>query len=287
MKNIVVIGDIMIDIVAIIDEEINRGSDTKSNTSMQFGGAAANVATWLGINAVPCHLVGALGDDVFGDLFQRRFQQLGIRASIHTSNFNTGSVIAISHPDKERSMLSELGANIDVSKALSDSIITENSIVYVSGYVLFQEVNIQFVNNLINNAKQRGSILVLDPASSSPLQKSSGPQLLKWLSEFDYILPNEDELETLMNLGYEKDAIIFEKCGAKGVTIQSAGNSIQLSADSINVVDTVGAGDAFAAGVLAGLAQGLNDQSAAELGRSFASRACQTRGATPAVLDIK
>jgi sugar/nucleoside kinase (ribokinase family) len=287
MKDIVVIGDIMIDIVAIIEEEINRGSDTQSNTSMQFGGAAANVATWIGLNNVSCQLIGALGNDVFAELFLRRFQQLGIRTSIFSSTSNTGSVIAISHPDKERSMLSELGANSDVAKAFSHHHISENSVVYLSGYVLFQESNFELVNNIINIAQQKGSVLVVDPASSSPLQKSPRLQLLKWLSEFDYILPNEDELETLINLGYESDAVIFEKRGAEGVTIHRRENSSHLPADDLNVVDTVGAGDAFAAGVLTGLAQGLSDQDAARLGISFASRACQTRGATPAVLDIK
>lgn len=115
MNDIVVIGDIMIDIVAIIKEEIHRGSDTESTTTMQFGGAAANVSTWLGIEQRPCRLIGAIGNDLFGELFTKRLATIPVEASLFTSRHNTGSVIAISHPDNERSMLADLGANIDVS----------------------------------------------------------------------------------------------------------------------------------------------------------------------------
>ena len=287
MKDIVVIGDIMIDIVAIIKEEIHRGSDTESNTTMQFGGAAANVATWLGLEQVRCTLIGAVGNDLLGQLFRKRFSTLPITSSLYTSGLNTGSVIAISHPDNERSMLAELGANIDVAKAFDASQITPNAIVYVSGYVLFQPFNENLVSTVIEVARSKNATLVLDPASSAPLLKTSSPQLMGWIDQFDYVLPNEQEFETLMQLGYRVKKVVFEKCGAEGVTLHTDKNRVTLSAETISVVDTVGAGDAFAAGVLSGLARGFSDESAATVGISVASKACLTRGATPGVLEIK
>jgi sugar/nucleoside kinase (ribokinase family) len=287
MKDIVVIGDIMIDIVALIQEEIHRGSDTQSNTSMQFGGAAANVATWLGIEGHTPLLVGALGDDLFAHLFQQRFKQLSLSTSIFTSSLNTGSVIAISHPDQERSMLSELGANKDVSKAFHESQITPGSVVYVSGYVLFQPSNREFVETIIRCAKANEAILVLDPASAAPLRNSMSVTVMKWLTQFDYLLPNELEFETLLQLRYQPTATVFEKRGAEGVNIHINSATSHVAAQSLHVVDTVGAGDAFAAGVLIGLAQGLTDSECAKLGISLASKACQIRGATPGHLEIK
>ena len=287
MKNIVVIGDIMIDIVAVIEEEINRGSDTASNTSMQFGGAAANVATWIGLENVACNLIGAVGDDVFGSLFRSRFEQLGISTSLFTSTSNTGSVIAISHPDKERSMLSELGANIDVAKAFHEAVITNNSIVYLSGYVLFQESNANFVQQVIQRAIQTSSTLLLDPASVAPLRKSMNSQMSSWLHKFDYLLPNEDELQALTNLGFISQNTVIEKRGSEGVRIHTDGRYQDFAALNTPIVDTVGAGDAFAAGFLVGLSRGLGDSEAVSLGITLASKACQTRGATPSRLEIK
>jgi sugar/nucleoside kinase (ribokinase family) len=287
MKNIVVIGDIMIDIVAVIEEEINRGSDTASNTSMQFGGAAANVATWIGLENVACNLIGSVGDDVFGSLFRSRFEQLGISTSLFTSTSNTGSVIAISHPDKERSMLSELGANIDVAKAFHEAVITNNSIVYLSGYVLFQESNANFVQQVIQRAIQTSSTLLLDPASVAPLRKSMNSQMSSWLHKFDYLLPNEDELQALTNLGFISQKTVIEKRGADGVRIHKNSSIEDFAALNTPIVDTVGAGDAFAAGFLVGLSRGLGDSEAVSLGITLASKACQIRGATPSRLEIK
>lgn len=287
MKDIVVIGDIMIDIVAIIKEEIHRGSDTESNTTMQFGGAAANVATWLGIQQQPCRLVGAIGKDLFGELFAKRFSTLLVKNSLFTSKRNTGSVIAISHPDNERSMLAELGANIDVQQAFDESFITENSIVYISGYVLFQSSNADFVNNVIARARKMNATLVLDPASSAPLEKNATPELLNWLRSFDYMLPNEQEHESLQRLGYQRTNVVVEKRGSDGVIIHANGASVAIPAEALEVVDTVGAGDAFAAGFLSGLARGFSPEEAAKTGIKVASKACRIRGATPGVLDIK
>lgn len=287
MNDIVVIGDIMIDIVAIIKEEIHRGSDTESTTTMQFGGAAANVATWLGLEEQPCRLIGAIGNDLFGELFAKRFATISVEASLFRSKHNTGSVIAISHPDNERSMLAELGANIDVSRAFDDSLITENSIVYVSGYVLFQPSNSKFVDNVIARARHMNATLVLDPASSSPLEKNASPSLLTWLSNFDYILPNEQEYETLQQLGYKMANTVIEKRGPEGIIIHSDGKSVSIPAQPLDVVDTVGAGDACAAGFLGGLARGFTLEEAAKAGIEVASKACRIRGATPGVLEIK
>lgn len=287
MNDIIVIGDIMIDIVAIIKEEIHRGSDTESSTTMQFGGAAANVATWLGIEQQPCRLVGAVGDDLFGELFTQRFLSIPVEASLFKSERNTGSVIAISHPDNERSMLAELGANTDVSQAFDVSFITENSIVYVSGYVLFQPLNADFVNRVISRARSMNATLVLDPASSAPLEKNATPELLKWLSEFDYILPNEQEFETLQRLGYQMTNTVVEKRGSEGVIIHSRGTSVAIPAVPLDVVDTVGAGDACAAGFLSGLVRKNTLEEAVQTGITVASKACRIRGATPGVLEIK
>lgn len=287
MNDIIVIGDIMIDIVAIIKEEIHRGSDTESNTTMQFGGAAANVATWLGIEQQPCRLVGAIGNDLFGELFAKRFSTLPVEASLFTSKRNTGSVIAISHPDNERSMLAELGANIDLSRAFNESFITKNSIVYVSGYVLFQPSNANFVKNVIACAQRMNATLVLDPASSAPLEKNASSELLNWFAAFDYVLPNEQEYEMMQQLGYSTTNTVVEKRGSDGVIIHSHNTSVSIPAEPLEVVDTVGAGDACAAGFLSGLARGLTLKEAAKMGIRVASKACRIRGATPGVLEIK
>lgn len=129
--------------------------------------------------------------------------------------------------------------------------------------------------------------LVLDPASSAPLEKNVSPSLLTWLSNFDYILPNEQEYETLQQLGYQITNTVIEKRGSEGIFIHSDGSRVSIPAQPLEVVDTVGAGDAFAAGFLGGLVQGFTLEEAARVGIEVASKACRIRGATPGVLEIK
>ncbi|MEY2663784.1 MAG: hypothetical protein RIR35_592, partial [Actinomycetota bacterium] len=63
MPRILCIGDLMLDVVVLIDSEIHYGSDTPAKISTHGGGAAANTATWLAKEGNEVFFVSRTGDD--------------------------------------------------------------------------------------------------------------------------------------------------------------------------------------------------------------------------------
>ena len=64
--DVVVVGDVMVDVLAAMSGPLARGSDTPSSVTTAGGGSAANVAVWLAAQGVPTSYVGRVGDDALG-----------------------------------------------------------------------------------------------------------------------------------------------------------------------------------------------------------------------------
>lgn len=99
------------------------------------------------------------------------------------------------------------------------------------------------------------------------------------------LLVGEDELTTLLNsAGEVRDVLelgistVFVKHGAAGATVLDASGEIFVRARPANAVDPIGAGDAFAAGVISGLLKGLSPRECAELGAILGARAVEGTG---------
>jgi fructokinase len=140
-------------------------------------------------------------------------------------------------------------------------------------------------------ARKRGIKVLLDPASSAPLQALTSQQLNQWFELTDVLVPNEQELsvlapaatfeESLALLGRHIPTVIAKR-GADGAYIIEQGQVQHVPSKPVDVIDTVGAGDAFASGLLYGLTQNLNFFDAAVQGVETATLALNTRGAQPA-----
>ncbi|CAA9466816.1 MAG: hypothetical protein AVDCRST_MAG13-109, partial [uncultured Solirubrobacteraceae bacterium] len=63
---VVVLGDVMLDVVAVARAPLARASDTPAQVSLSGGGAGANVAAWLAWAGAPVALVARVGDDTAG-----------------------------------------------------------------------------------------------------------------------------------------------------------------------------------------------------------------------------
>jgi sugar/nucleoside kinase (ribokinase family) len=66
MPRVLCIGDVMLDVIAIIETKINYGSDTPSKISTHGGGAAGNVASWSQVSGAPTKIVARVGSDHAG-----------------------------------------------------------------------------------------------------------------------------------------------------------------------------------------------------------------------------
>jgi sugar/nucleoside kinase (ribokinase family) len=275
VTRIVVLGDLMVDVVAVHDGPIARGSDTAASISLQPGGSAANVAAWLARAGADVTLVGRVGDDALAPVALAGLD--GVRLHVaRDPGRATGTCIVLVAPGGERTMLPDPGAN----DALATTDLPEltGDVLHVSGYALLRRGSRAAALAAVERARDAGMKISLDPASAAPL--ANDPIFLQRVMPIDLLLPNADEAAVL---GPQIDVPeLVVKWGANGATWTDGIETIAARAVPVDeVVDTTGAGDAFAAGFLSVWRDG-SPAAALEAGAKLAAEAVARVGSRDA-----
>ena len=288
---IFLLGDVMVDVTAIVGEPLNYASDTPARVSIQPGGAAANTARWLAHDGQDVTLIGAVGDDPFGVLVEADLKAIGVGSALATiERIATGACVIIVDERGERTMLPDPGANARLTiEDLPVSSFRAGDHLHLSGYTLLNPATRAVGMSALHRAREAGMTTSLDPASAAPL--SHDPAVLDpALLVIDLLIANDAEASILTGLTDPDLALaslagrvptVVVKRGHLGSIAQRAGVRRETDAVAVTVVDTTGAGDAFAAGFLPPWIGGLD--LAGCLGRASlsAARAVARVGAGP------
>jgi sugar/nucleoside kinase (ribokinase family) len=259
MTHVVCLGDVMSDVVALLPGPLGRGTDTPAPIRIFGGGAAANVAAWCAASGGQATFLGRVGDDALGRRAVEELEAGGVtvRVTIDATR-PTGTCIVLVDPNGERSMVPSSGAN-DAPADL-DLLPVQADWLYVSGYALLNAGSRATALAALSLARQRGWSLAVDAASAAPLRTAGGETFLAWLGADVLLLANADEAEVLAGtadatvaaklLGERLHAAVV-KCGAEGAVWSDGADHVSVPATpAAAIVDTTGAGDAFAAGFL-------------------------------------
>ncbi|MBE2319126.1 hypothetical protein DVA67_024335 [Solirubrobacter sp. CPCC 204708] len=244
MTKVLVLGDVNVDIVAVQETSLAVDSDTPASISLRGGGGGANVAAWLARLGVETTLIGRVGADPLAEVALSGLD--GVRLEVVRDPVRvTGTCIVLVAPGGERTMLPDPGANDAL--AAEDLPPLEGDILHVSGYALMRPGSRLAAMTAIERAREAGMRISIDPASAAPL--ANDPIFLQRVAPVDLLLPNADEAEVL---GPQIDAPeVVTKRGAGGATWTDGAQTVTGPAVPVDdVVDTTGAGDAFAAGFL-------------------------------------
>ena len=260
MGQILCIGDVMLDVIVRINTEINYGSDTPAKISTHGGGAAANVASWLAFASHEVQLVSRVGDDPAGTAVMAELDKLGVQhGNIVIQGAQTGVVAVLVDKTGERTMFPESGANSGLN--LSDLPALENvSAVYLSGYSLLNPASTTGVVAMVNAITSERIPIIFDPASVGTMNHVGLASVKNILPRMDIVILNEEEafyltgrsdIQLALKELNELVPIVVIKRGSQGaIAIKRDLDSVEVSAKSANVIDTTGAGDAFAAGFI-------------------------------------
>jgi ribokinase len=254
---LVVLGDLMVDVVARISGPLARGSDTAAQVSVQGGGSAANVAAWAAELGTAVALVCRVGDDDRGRTAVAALRGVDVRATVDPER-PTGTCVVLVEPGGERTMLPDAGAN---DGPLGEIPLGDH--LHVVGYALLRDGPRASALAAIARARAAGMTVSVDPSSWALLRPGAIPDV-------DLLLPNEREAEFC-------DGDMVVKLGAGG----ARWGDVHVPAEPVAVVDTTGAGDAFAAGFLTARLGGAGPREALESGCRVAARAVAQVGARP------
>ena len=291
--DVVVVGDVMVDVLAAMSGPLARGSDTPSAVTTSGGGSAANVAVWLAAQGVPTSYVGRVGDDALGRESVGGLTDRGVTAWVSTEpDLTTGTCIVLVEPGGERSMLPDAGANATLTAAdLPQRAFRPGGHLHLSGYTLLNPGSRDAGLAALSMAAAADMTVSVDPSSAAPLAELGAARFLSMTRGVDLLLANRDEAAVLagtsdphlaaQQLGDTYREVVV-KLGADGAMWQQGFIGASAPAErGVEVVDTTGAGDAFAAGFLASWLLHPEPETALAAGCRLAARAVSKVGARP------
>jgi ribokinase len=262
---LVVLGDLMVDVLARAQGPLARGSDTPARVSMQGGGSGANVAAWAAALGTPVCFACRVGDDLSGRRAVDALLAAGVKVHAAVDRERpTGTCVVLIEPGGERTMLPDPGAN-DAPVDVPDAWLEPGRHLHVVGYALLRDGARPGALAAIERAQAADMSVSVDPSSWALIRSGAIP-------EVDLLLPNEREAEVLGDHG---DMVV--KLGAAG----ARWGDVQVPAEPVEVVDTTGAGDAFAAGLLSARLNGADRAAALKAGCAAAARVVGQVGARP------
>jgi sugar/nucleoside kinase (ribokinase family) len=259
------------------------------------GGSAANTAVVAAVLGTPAAFIGKVRDDEVGDAFAADIQSVGV--SFHTSRAGadadpTGRSMINVTPDAERTMATYLGAARGLRVADMDvEVLTSAKVTYLEGYLwdeLRARQGLEKAIELVHSGGGRFSLTLSDPFCVDRFRD----EWLQLLSDsVDIVFGNEAELVSLLG---EEDLdralrLIGERCEIAAITLGSRGSAVvhEGVVEFVplqvvpQVVDTTGAGDAFAGGFLHGFCAGESMVRCAQLGSLAAGDVISRLGARP------
>lgn len=302
----VVVGQWMTDVVASLPGALREGTDTAADVRVMGGGAAANTAAWLAHDGHPTTLVARIGDDMLGRAGRAELEDGGVDCALAIDERRpSGTCIVLVGPDGERTMVPDAGANAGLRPGdLDDDLFRPGWHLHLSGYTLLVDGSRMAGLSALDRARLRGMTTSVDVASVGPLADTGAARFLSWVTGVDVLLANESEAALLAGLpapGHDEDdasalagaeaaarALVATvgaavvKLGPRGaLALTAGGGSSYAEAVPVDVLDTTGAGDAFAAGFLPAWKSGEGLQTALERGNRAGARVVARVGARP------
>jgi sugar/nucleoside kinase (ribokinase family) len=282
------IGDLVEDVVVWLNTELNIGSDTESVIRRTRGGSAANVSMFAALTGTPSRFIGQVGNDRLGSQLCEVLRDSGVDVQV-IADGRTGSIVVLVQPNGQRSFLTDRGVASHLAH-FDAMLMNDVSILHVPTYSLTDEPLASTCVQYINAARATGALISIDASSSSVLKQYGTDRyraLIQSLSP-DVFLCNEDEAAVLglgANLPMAGAVLTVIKQGPLPVVaVQHDGTTTEVAVTPVaNIVDTTGAGDAFAAGFLPHYAQTKDITNAVAHGHAVASRVLQSPGATMSI----
>jgi sugar/nucleoside kinase (ribokinase family) len=276
---VVTLGDLLLDVVVRLEAAPARDDDVPAAISLVPGGQAANVAAWVCALGGEARLVARRADDAAGRLIAAEVERLGVElAGPVVEGGRTGTVVALAARDGSRTLASDRGAAGELGAGdVRDALVAGAGVLHVAGYTLLRDSGAEAALRLADAARRYGARVTVDLSTAHGIAQLGRDEMRRRVAalEPDAVFANEAEAAAF---GDPLGSVWVVKRGALGCTVEQGGEVVAHAAiDVEGVVDTTGAGDAFAAGFL--LERDLF--AAAQRGQAAAAR-CVTRvGALP------
>lgn len=251
----------------------------------QSGGSVANTIAHVGDLGLRGTFLGKVAGDDLGAVFRSDMAALGITVPVadQVGGNATGHCVVMVTPDGERTMSTHLGACVDLHPDdLPDHLPPETAILLVEGYHFDAPHGAANVARAVELARGVGARVALTPSDAACVDRQRDAMLALIEGDCDILIGNEIELAALsgapdpmsaLHWALEHVSTVALTRSENGAFVSDGGPVAEIAAEPVaKVVDTTGAGDAFAAGFLVALARGSNVAEAGREGARLAAR---------------
>ncbi len=259
------------------------------------GGSAANTLAGLAALGRKCAFIGQVADDQLGEVFAHDIRAAGIDFDVpaRTEHPPTARCLILVTPDAQRTMNTFLGASQYLAAPLIDQALIESAaILYLEGYLWDPEEPRAAMRAAIGHARAAGRKVAFTLSDAFVIDRHRD-DFLALINEgmIDILFANETEIcslnqtedfEAAVAISAANVPLLVVTKGEHGAIAVQDGTRYTVAAQpAARLVDTTGAGDLFAAGVLAGLAEGRDITACLTTGAVCAAEIISHYGARP------
>lgn len=259
------------------------------------GGSGANTMIGVAMLGGQACYAGKLGNDEHGSLYQEGLSRQQVRVSTAAGQGTTGISVILVTPDAERTMCTFLGICRELEPADVDvAAIRQSQYLYVTGYLWDTDTQKAAVLHAMQTAREAGVKVALSLSDPFCVQRHKADFLRIIQEHVDLVFGNYEEAQALTETKTPQEAIrALAPCcdlaavtmGAQGSLLRSRDRLIEIPPYTIEPVDTTGAGDLYAAGLLYGLTEGLPLEKTGRLASYVASQVVGKLGPRLDTLD--
>ncbi|HAH44813.1 MAG TPA: adenosine kinase [Planctomycetaceae bacterium] len=280
-------------IMTLVDEDIQQkvlGELDGAPISQCAGGSAANTILGIADFGGKAAYAGKVGSDMLGEFDLADMRKLGVTIEVPpAAEGQTGTCVVLITDDAQRTMLTNLGVSATLSvDDINEEHIKQSKYVYVEGYLFTGETQKRAAYHAIELAKKHGvkvAFTVSDPFLIN-LFRDEFQELIE--GPVDLLFCNLEEARSLTG---KHDAVdcaqvihnhvpnLALTLGGDGSILMHEGRVIPIEGVEVKAVDTTGAGDMYAAGILYGITNGLSWHQAGHLASHAAARIVSQLGA--------
>ncbi len=284
------LGDLVEDIVVWADGPLRHGTDSGARVFRRRGGSAANVACFAA-GQYPARFLGCVGEDAVGDGVVAELTGHGVDVRVSRRG-RTGSVVVLIDQGGERTMLPDRGA-ATLLERVPDAWLAGLTHLHVPAYSFDGEPVGGTAVDALARVRRAGGTTSVDASSTGMLERFGRERFLALLAGLapTFVFANRSESAFLGLLvgglpGPERARLaattVVTKAGAEATAVDVPGEPLAMVPvpPVAQVRDLTGAGDAFAAGFLAGFLDTGDLGRAAGLGHRSAARVLASPGAS-------
>lgn len=276
-------------VMTLVDDDVQQHVLSRlqgKSVTRCAGGSAANTVMGVADFGGQAAYAGKVGNDALGNFFLQDMRKIGVTIDVPAGDQPTGTCVVLVTDDAQRTMLTNLGASASLSPEDIDvEHIRAAEYVYVEGYLFGGEPTRSAALEAIRLAKEcdaKVAFTVSDPVLVSHLRDEfweliEGPVDLLFcnLEEARALTGKVDAIDCAHEIHRHADNVALTM-SERGSILMHAGDAIPIESVTVKAIDTTGAGDMYAAGVLYGITNGHSWKQSGHLGSHAAARiVCQ------------